>query len=134
MLYLRLFLIALTSAFVLGPMANFGRASCGDYATRKNAMENNLASGSFHQYSDGLPSQHQPANPHEPCTGPWCSQRSIPPLIPPSSSNTEIDQYAWELANRITCPSEPIPATSCMARLRPIRLTTKVFHPPRAVS
>jgi hypothetical protein len=121
----RLPIRALTAAalVVVGFAFAPGRAeaSCGDYVYVQTA----------NQTPEIAPIQPQP-----PCHGPGCSKAPAAPPVPltaPVSSSSETDQSPVVL----DADSDDRPgsgwAAGHRAAAQPIRLTSSIFHPPRAV-
>lgn len=109
---------AIVAAVVLSP----GRAAaeCGDYVHIATAQS---------------PSGSAPQNPpHQPCTGPGCSDRPTAPLVPPAAPVTgpsESQEWAMALpgdADRGGDRGWAIPST--LASL-PVHFPDSIFHPPR---
>lgn len=94
-------------------------ASCGDYV-RIGAEQ--------------ATSHHPPAIPKVPCHGPGCSKAPAPlvPLTAPVQTRSDSEQLPALVATAAAAYSGRGWSHSTAAHPQPIRLTSAIFHPPRA--
>jgi hypothetical protein len=121
-------LCTLTAGCLFAPAS--ARAACGEYVTigGRTAMTGHPTSPELFRPMSG------PLDGHKPCTGPGCSggppSAPLVPVIPAVPPQVE-DTGLVAAAHAAEFDPRPAGRWDDVTRLRPIRVSPSVYHPPR---
>jgi hypothetical protein len=107
------------------------RASCGDYIMLGSQGQGPSASlGDMSAHTD--PSRTQGPSPmRAPCSGPTCSQQSIPIAPPPATNPVEEERWAFPLGFPWFLEDNGTLVLATTAPSRSVHRPSSVYHPPR---